>query len=195
MSFIRESQASINTSSMLSNLLGIAQSRVQVGSQGGVLAFTDPNDRHELLRPFVGEWNAPSKFWLAADVGPLCSPGKAMRAMILGGRFLYEEYEGHVLGQIYRGMSITGYDNYLQKYTATWVDNINTSIMVTAGQVDSSGKVFTFWGQHNDPLGGTASKSRSVLQLIDADHYMIEMFLTPPDGEEFKALELDYTRP
>jgi hypothetical protein len=117
-----------------------------------------------------------------------------MRKMILGGRFLYEDYEGHVLGKPYRGTSLTGYDQAKNAYTAVWVDSISTGIMATTGTGDSTGKAFTFNGAYRDPIAGRMRRTRATLRLINKDAYVIEMSFIEDDGKEFKTLEIDYKR-
>ncbi len=62
------------------------------------------------------------------------------------------------------------------------------------GDVDSACKVWTMVGTMTDPQSGNPMTKRSVITLQDDDHHQIEMFFQGPDGNEFKAMEIKYSR-
>jgi hypothetical protein len=37
-------------------------------------------------------------------------------------------------------------------------------------------------------------KKRSVITLVDKDHHQVEMYYTTADGNEIKAMEINYIR-
>jgi len=160
-----------------------------------VLALTQPSPEHQYMRAFVGEYDAPSKFWPAPGAPPIVSPGFAMRKLILGGRFLYEDYLGHIFGKPFRGLGLTGYDRGKKAYTAVWVDSISTGIMATTGPANyTTGKPLSFDGSYRDPISGRMRRTRAQLTAINADAYLFEMFFVEDDGKEFKTLEINYKR-
>src|SRR5678815_2151756 len=101
-----------------------------------------PGAEHKKLEPFVGEWNAEVKMWMAPDAPPTVSKGTAKSAWILNGRFVQEDFTGEMMGKPFKGMSLTGYDNVRQKYRSVWVDDMSTTIVTSEGDADPAGKVF-----------------------------------------------------
>ena len=62
------------------------------------------------------------------------------------------------------------------------------------GDVDSDGRVWTMLSEVKCPQTGRLMKKRSVITLIDNDHNMVESFFTGEDGNEMKAMEINYSR-
>ena len=77
-----------------------------------------------------------------------------------------------------------GYDTYKKTYTAVWVDNIDTTTEVALGEVDATGKVFTFRGDHRNRF--TAKMQPFTYRIaLDGDTKMrIEMLEPDQDGKE-----------
>ena len=47
------------------------------------------------------------------------------RQMLLGGRFLQQEFSGEMMGSLYHGIGFTGHDNHTQKYVSTWMETFH----------------------------------------------------------------------
>jgi uncharacterized membrane protein len=58
----------------------------------------------------AGDWDAVVKTWMGPGE-PEASRGYSANKMILGGRYLLQEYEGGAMGKPFQCMGITGYDN------------------------------------------------------------------------------------
>jgi hypothetical protein len=55
--------------------------------------------------------------------------------------------------------------------------------------------VFTFEGTYDDYMTGQKDKkSKSIIRFVDKDTHVLEMFDTTPDGQEYRSMELTYTR-
>jgi hypothetical protein len=87
----------------------------------------------------------------------------------------------------FRGLGLTGYDNHLKKYVANWVDSMTTSIISSTGDVDATGKVFTFQREEFNPMYGQKVRARDVITIKDNDNHEMTFFTTPPGGKEFKS--------
>src|SRR5262245_48957108 len=66
-----------------------------------------PSTAHKALEPFIGEWKAEVKAWMAPGQPPTESKGTAKATWILDGRYVQEEFTGDFMGQPFRGMSLT----------------------------------------------------------------------------------------
>ena len=111
----------------------------EMSKKGGLLAA--PNENHKFLEKFVGKWETSSTVF-----GSEPDKGNAKAEMILGGRFLEMSYQGNFVGLALKGKLTLGFDNYKNKYTAVFLDNLSTSIMTAEGMLDQTGKVLSLWG-------------------------------------------------
>jgi len=128
---------------------------------------------------------------------PMVTTGVMENTLALGGRFLRQEYTGDPNDgpfSNFEGRGYWGYNTVTKKYEGFWIDTASTSMQNETGDVDAAGKVWTMVGQMTDPQSGKPMTKRSVITLQDEDHHKIEMFFQGPDGNEFKAMEIKYTR-
>lgn len=159
--------------------------------------YTQPGEHHARLQPLVGRWNMMVRSMVAPGQPVQESTGTAEYKWILGGRYVLEEVRGIAEREgetPYEGMGIMGYDNLKQKYVSVWVDNMMTAIFASEGTCDASGKVITLIGEDTDPITRKTTKIRSVLRIVDENNWVSETYCQGPDGKEFKAVELAYTR-
>jgi hypothetical protein len=153
-----------------------------------------PGVAHKKLEPFIGEWKAEVKAWMAPGQPPAESKGTAKATWILDGRYVQEEFTGDFMGQPFRGMSLTGYDNVRGKYRTVWVDNMSTSIVTGEGDLDAAGKVLTFNGDYACAMTGDKNKQvKLVSRIVSKDKYVFEMH-DPSMGANSKVMEITYTR-
>jgi len=155
-----------------------------------------PSEGHKVLEPFVGSWTYSAQWWMAPDGPPESMTGSATNSMVFGGRFLKQEIRGEAPGQPpFEGVGYTGYDNLRKEYQSIWLDNMATGMMWATGQFDPSTKALTTQGDFSCPMTGeTHRKSRSVWKVVDQNHTIYESDMSGPDGREFKAMEIHYTR-
>ncbi len=158
------------------------------------MAYATPGEPHQRLAKGEGTWAVKVKSWMNPSKPPEETEGTSVAKMVLGGRYLEEQYEGTMMGQPFSGMGTTGYDNYKKKYVATWIDSAATGIMTTTGTFDRSGKVMTSWGTMDDPVGKKTVKVKMVGTWVDDDTHQFEMWNPSPDGKMHKSLEMVYTR-
>ena len=112
--------------------------------------------------------------------------------MILGGRYLQEEFTGEMMGSPFTGIGITGYDNLGKKYVMAWMDSMSTGIYFMEGTADADGRTITLNGRFDDPVKGPM-KWRGVTRIVDDNTEVCEMTMIDKDGKEEKC-ETTYTR-
>lgn len=173
----------------------------QVGEQGEMSAEMAammkpgmPGEHHDHLKPMAGKWNVVVKMWMDPNAGPQESAATVEYRWILGGRFLQEDVRGNFEGEPFEALGFIGYDNYQKKYTTAWLENMGTMIVTSLGTCDNSGKVFTFLGEHPDPMTGGTKKSRFVMRFVNDNKMTGENYEIGPDGKDRKTMELHYTR-
>ena len=160
------------------------------------MLFRSPGEGHKALEPFVGNWTYTAQWWMAPDGPPESMMGTVSNSLIFGGRFLKQEFRGVSADQPpFEGLGFVGYDNIRKEYQTVWFDNMATGMMVGSGQFDAVSKSLTDQGDFSCPLTGeTHRKFRTVWKVIDQDHNVYENHMSTPDGKEYKAMVISYTR-
>jgi hypothetical protein len=156
--------------------------------------FGTPGAAHKVLDALVGKWNVDVKMFEPGQTAPMQSKGTSEVKWILDGRFVEETANGDFMGEPFHGVGTVGYDNLKKKYVMSWVDNTSTGVMYAEGTYDAATKTFTWGGECPDVMAGKYTKSRTVEKMTDADHWSMQSFKPGPDGKEFMAGQLDYTR-
>ncbi len=152
-----------------------------------------PGEPHKLLAGMEGNWNAKIKSWTEPDKPPMESGGTCEQKMLLGGRFLQQEFTGYMMGNPFTGIGVTGYDNHTKKYVSTWMDSMSTAILVFEGTASADGKTITQESHYDTPIKGPL-KWRSVTKVMDDNTWSFEMYETDKSGKEEKMMEITYTR-
>jgi hypothetical protein len=109
--------------------------------------YATPHQPHKLLEQLSGEWRTSTVVMEMEK-----EQGSANGNMILGGRFLEMKYRGAFMGVDLEGIFILGYDNYKHKYTAVFIDNLNTSTRIAEGTIDETQTVLSLWGTMDEWL-------------------------------------------
>ncbi|MBI3317206.1 MAG: DUF1579 domain-containing protein [Candidatus Omnitrophica bacterium] len=157
--------------------------------------LTTPGEPHKVLETFVGNWTYTGKFWMNPEAVAEDMTGTITNTLIFGGRFLKQEIEGPWMGETFQGIGYTGYDNVKGEYVSAWVDSVGTGIMTSSGQYDAATKTLTQSGSNSCPMtGDKARPGRSTWTVIDANHNTYTSYTVGPDGNEYKAMEIQYSR-
>jgi hypothetical protein len=163
-----------------------------------------PNEHHQHLADFAGDWDVKGKMWEMPGMPPAPMGGTSHNHMILGGRFLVEEYDGGTFqGMPFNGFGLFGYDNLKKVHTSEWADSMGTLVMHSEGKCEGDAcEKTTLVGSWTDPMGKWGW--RSVTTHEKDGHFHIEAFMTAPDEamkmappgspREWKAMEMDYTK-
>lgn len=153
-----------------------------------------PGPEQERLAQLEGHWKVTSKAWMAPGAEPEVSVGTSTSKMILGGRYLHERVGSQMMGMPFEGIGTTGYDNVKKTYVSSWVDTFGTGILYSEGTWDEGRNSLTLHAEFLDPMSGKMTKMRMVTRIVDADTHVAEFYQPGPDGQEFKGMELTYTR-
>lgn len=153
-----------------------------------------PGEFHELLKGFVGTWNADVKIWMSPDAPPVVTKGKATFKLIFGGRFLYGDFLGEFMGTPFKGINIMGYDNAKKEFFSVWLDNSTTGLVSSTGTYDDDTKRYRFRSETFDPYSGQTLEMREEAYFASEDEYISVTYAKPKGGKEFKNMEMKYTR-
>jgi hypothetical protein len=152
-----------------------------------------PGAPHKGLASMVGSWITRIKCWMEPNTPPMKWTGTSELKMLLGGRFLQEEFSGEMMGSPYTGFGVIGYDNHARKYVSTWIDSMGTAIRFFEGAASADAKTITQESHFDDPVRGPM-KWRSVTRIVDDNTHVFEMYSTDKTGKEEKTMEITYTR-
>jgi Protein of unknown function (DUF1579) len=152
-----------------------------------------PGPQHKVLAGMTGSWSTKTSSCMEPGKPAMESTGTSEQKMILGGRFLQQEFTGEMMGSPFHGIGITGYDNHKKKYVSTWMDSMGTGILYFEGTAGADGKTITQEGRFDDPIKGPMNW-RSMTRLVDDNTHVFEMFGTDKSGKEEKMMEITYTR-
>lgn len=152
-----------------------------------------PGAPHQLLSGLEGCWTTHTKAWMGGDKPPVESSGTCEQKMILGGRYLQQEYAGEMMGEPFRGINLIGFDNQRQRFVSTWIDTMSTGIYYFEGPAGADGKTISQESRYDDPDKGPVTW-RSVTRFIDDNTLEYVMYLIPKEGPEEKMSEMVVTR-
>ena len=148
---------------------------------------------HEAFSALAGSWDTQTKMWPYPDAEPNVSAGFAEFRPILDGRYIEQTFHCETMDPPFEGLGIEGFDTIKKEYVSIWLDNTSTGIFQFRGEADETGTVITYHGQIPDPEAGLL-EVRQICRKISDDELLFEMYCTPLGGEEFKKMEITYTR-
>ncbi|GKS59578.1 hypothetical protein YTPLAS18_31050 [Nitrospira sp.] len=152
-----------------------------------------PGEPHKLFATLEGSWTTTTKEWMEPGKPPAESTGTAENKMVLGDRFLRQEFNGHMMGQPFSGIGIDGYDNLTKKYVTVWMDTMGTGMFFMEGTASPDGRTITLTGSHPVP-GGGRMQHRAIWKIIDENNSTFDMYGAHPGQKEMKMMEIVYTR-
>lgn len=153
-----------------------------------------PAEGHKNLAPLVGTFDVKMHSTIDPSKPPEDSVGTSTNTWVLGGRYVEQEYDGEFMGEPYRGIGYTGYDNIQKKYVSVWMDTAGTGMMFLTSAADKSGKTIAGSARIWDPVSGNPLPVESKIIVTDNDHYSFELWGKAPNGKLMKLMEIQYTR-
>jgi hypothetical protein len=154
-----------------------------------------PGAGHKVFENLIGKWETTTSMWWSKDSSPQQSKGASDVRWIMDGRYVLEEVSGDMMGMPWRGMGVTGYDNFKKKYVFTFLDNMGTAILTGEGDFDGKKNVLTSYGKMDEPLTGEKNKTvKYVTRILSKDKHVFEIYDLVGTPHEFKVIEIVYTR-
>lgn len=155
-----------------------------------------PGVEHQRIRPFEGTFRATVKIWMGPG-DPIVQHGTMRNSMQVGGLYLEQDYKGDRSPgpfPAFEGRGFWGYNTSAGEYEGFWIDNASTMMQLEKGQVDESGKVWTMRSAFRHPQSGQMIQKRSVIRLLDDNRNDMTTWMTGPDGNEFRTMEILFER-
>ena len=152
-----------------------------------------PGPEHKILESLVGNFDAAITMYLGPKEETQKSKGTMKRTMILGGRFLREDFEGKIGPETFTGIGTAGFDTNKKRYVSTWIDSMSTGIMITHGIHDKEKKTITYLGEIME--GDKKTQTKDILRMVSDDEQLFEMYKQPEGEKEYsKIMEISFTR-
>lgn len=159
-----------------------------------MMKYGTPGAEHQKLKSLAGSWDVQIKFWADPKAPPMEMKGKSEMKMVLGDRYLVNEFSGDMGGQPFSGIGYVAYNNVLKKYEQVWMDSQSTGFITGSGPAGKDGSI-TFTNTSTNSLRNKTDKSRDVWRIEGDKKIVSEMWMPPAKGgKEFKQLEITYTR-
>ncbi len=160
--------------------------------------------QHEALRKTVGTWNVSVKMWWGGPaMPPMSTSGVAELKAVLDGKFVLEEIsydmmmpgaDGQVSKAPFKGMSLTGYDNFRNMYVVNWADSMGTGMIRMYGMQPPGSNTITFYGEMDEPAMGVVGRTvKGVNRIISDDKFTFELYDLHA-GDDYKVIEMTYER-
>lgn len=132
------------------------------------------------MRRFAGKWVGTNKLWFDDPARPLVSDGTAtVSEDRLDYSWAYED-RTQTGAIVFRGD------------VAEWTDTFHATTMMRCAVTRDAKEISTF-GKYIG--GGDAEWGwRTVIELLEPDHFMMRMYNIEPDGREFIAVEHECRR-
>ncbi len=153
--------------------------------------FPKKGPEHESLARFAGTWRAEVKIYFAPGQGPQVSQGTMVNTLLLNGLFLGQDY--HDDAGMFEGRGYWGYNTTDQRYEGFWIDPMASFFQLEQGQHNRATDTYEMRGSMTERSGKPMQK-RSVIAFRSANEHTMEQYVTPPGCQEFKTMEIRYTR-
>jgi len=154
-----------------------------------------PDEHHQVLARMAGRWHAALSAQPMEPGGEgFKTTGTMVNTMIMGGRYLQQNFSGTFMGKPMTGQGFTGYHKALKRYEAIWFDSGSTAIGFNVGQPGEDASTITLTGEETEPVTGQTAKVKDVIQILDDDHHVFTRYYVAPDGSQAEGFRITYTR-
>ncbi len=152
-----------------------------------------PAEQHKELAQAAGSWDVDTVMWMAPGGEPQRSKATAESKMVLGGRYLLEEFKCEMMGMPFEGMLLLGYDKLAGEYVSIWMDNMSCWPSIARGNKNEKGENVLV-GKMHDVLTPQGRPYKHVSLSRGPDEAFVRMYDTMPDGTEWVVMEMTYKR-
>lgn len=159
------------------------------------LADSKLNGPHAWLARLAGEWSGTSKLWLEPGVLHEEVAIRGTMRLVQYGTFALHEYSSTCMEQPQSGLAWYGYSFAEDRWTTAWTDSFHngTRIMFSLGDYQGDTSRLKVLGSYPAPPGPNWGW-RTTVELLTEDRLVITHYNITPEGEEAKAVEIDYRR-
>jgi hypothetical protein len=154
--------------------------------------YATPDLHHQRLEALVGKFDTKAKLWFG-DPKPETASGRAEIQSLLGGRFIEEHYDSIIWGKPFSAQGTLGYDQLVEKYVISWIDNWGSWITVAEGDASPDGKTITLTTRNYDNPTGKSRPIKFVLAIDNPEHHWRRVY-EKVQGKETMTMEIEYRK-
>jgi len=149
---------------------------------------------HKVLLEGVGDWSVVQKYWPAPGAEPMVSYGKSTVHKMLDGQAIMFVYETTGDMGPFKGFGTATWNAITKQYEGTWIDVFSHDGFDNMyGIYNPAHKTMTWHSSWTMP-DGTRFPTRMVEKTESNDRTVSTFYMTTPDGNEIKHMEVTYTR-
>jgi len=148
---------------------------------------------HTELARLAGEWQGSVRTWFEAGQLADEQPVRGTMKLALDGRFVVHEYETTLSGHPCLGLALYGYDANSDRYQSAWIDSCHNDMAIMFSEGDGGEGKYSVLGYYRVPDQPNWGW-RTEIDLVDDENVVITSFNISPQGDEAKAVELQYRR-
>ena len=157
---------------------------------GQEMALQRPGPEFDALKSDLGTWDVEIRTWGGAGE-PTVTMGKETNRM-LGGFWLLSDFQGDMMGMVFKGHGIYSYDAEKKHYVGTWVDSLSAKKMDMIGKHDQDNQTMTYEGMAPG-VDGTPTKHVLTTQYKNDGTRVMTMHMKA--GETMvKIFEMNFTK-
>lgn len=151
-----------------------------------------PQQEHEFLHKFVGQWESAGKGMMAEGQPPMECNG-TFETRMMGGFWMVSKGKGDAMGTPMESLMTLGYDPAKGKYVGTWIDSVFNHMWQYEGTLE--GDILTLNAEGPDMTNpGRMAKYRDVFEFKSPDHYTLTSSAQGEDGEWTTFMTAEVTR-
>ncbi|MEM7442677.1 MAG: DUF1579 family protein [Pseudomonadota bacterium] len=155
-----------------------------------------PGDKHAILTPLIGDWDAEMRVFTGPGADPIVSTDlMATREWFLGGRYVEENLSGSFAGNPSARLAIIGYNDLEEGFELATFDTFEPGFMIYQGQAD--GETISVEGTSIEAGFGPRSTGRyrdlRFDLTIEGERSVQRIFVQYPGEEEFLFVEQIFT--
>lgn len=156
--------------------------------------FTQPGEAHKLLGRFIGNWTTETRFTMPGLTRPP-EKGSSSCSWLFEQRWVRCEFKGTMMGMPMKTFTLLGYDNFKMSYRVMTVQDMDTAMNTSEGDLDPSGKALLTYGTIDEYLTGEHDKMvKYVWRFLSEDKLVLEVYDLPIGENNNKVFEIAYTR-
>ncbi|MCE9596114.1 MAG: DUF1579 domain-containing protein [Planctomycetes bacterium] len=152
---------------------------------------------HARLNELLGDWDVTLRMYMG---GPDAKPsetkgGSATATWFSDGKWLQIDTNYLFMGQQLHHRTTLGYDNFKNRYVASFVDSMQTTLNTASGLFSQDGNDLILWGTIDEPMTPEQDKTvRYIYRHYGQDKWLLEVHDMMIGEGNTRVLEFEYTR-
>ena len=145
------------------------------------------------LHEDIGTWSATVSMVFDPSAPASEESARERVTPICGGKYLWTDFNGSMMGAPFEGHAIVGYDSTAGEMVSYWIDSMSATWARTSGKFDADADSVTLDGTCRGPDGGTMNMRETMTRKGPNNrHARMEFSIEGMDGKH--VMEIDYVR-